>query len=185
MIKRLIVLRQKQLKTFEEMTMFEVRILCKSLPKSINELDKIVPLDDSSVTLLMSTENQQNKCEHLQKEINRKHQKKIRGYKRQMLAKTLEEYETSIEENEYLYQEELLKFEYESSTPTNQMKDLMICLTNYLNHRTNKIIREIRYKESLFHVKLNHPRHRTLSSINKYISVYPEAIVETSENLFY
>ena len=185
MLERLIALRQKQLKTFEEMTMFEVRILCKRLPKSINDLDKIISFDDSSVTS-MSMKNQQNKKDHRQQEINKKHQKNIRDYKRQTLAKTFEEYETIIEENEYLYQEELLKFEYESSTHTNQMNNLMTCMNNYLNHRTNKIIREIRYKEAIFRVKLNHPRHRTKSSstINKNINVYPEAIDETFENLF-
>ena len=106
------------------MTMFEVRIVCKRLPRSINELDNTVPFDDSSITS-MSTENHQNQNDHFQHGTNRKDRKKMQEHKRQVLAKTLEEYETSIEQNEYLYQEELLKFEYQSSLPTDQMNNVM------------------------------------------------------------
>lgn len=183
-INRLITLRQKQLEKFEEMTMFEVRIVCKSLPRSINTLDKIIPPDDSPITS-MPMENQHNNNNNLQQEVNKKHRKKIRDYKRQLLAKTLEEYESNIEQNEYLYQEELLTFEYELSQQTDQVKKLMQCLNSYLDCRTNKIIRKIRFKEAMFRMKLLHPRHHpSTTSANKTISIYPEAIVETLENPF-
>ena len=79
------------------------------------------------------------------------------------------------------------QFEYEFSKHNYQINDLMICLNDYLNHRTNRIIREIRYKEAIFRMKLKYPHHRRKSStsnINKNISIYPEATIGTSENPF-
>ena len=70
--------------------MFEVRILCRRLPKSINDVDdKIISFDQSSI----STNNSRKNLQQL-----------IREYKRQSLAKTLEKFELQIEENESFYQ---------------------------------------------------------------------------------
>lgn len=43
----LISICQKQLETFEEMTLFETRIVCKSLPQSIDDLDKLILIDET------------------------------------------------------------------------------------------------------------------------------------------
>ncbi|CAF1488984.1 unnamed protein product [Rotaria magnacalcarata] len=106
----LINIRQTQLETFEEMTMLEARIVCKSLPQSIDDLDKLILIDETLLNY-MSTNNNIS----FKDETRQQYRKKIREYKRQSLRKNFEEYETIIEENEYLYQEELLKFEYELS----------------------------------------------------------------------
>lgn len=155
------------------MTMFETRILCKTLPKSINDLDKLMLSDDGSTNLS-------------KQESDKKHRKQIRDEKRQRLHQSLEHYETIIEENEFLYQAELLHFEYDLCKDMDETNNLMSCLNNYLNHHTDKMIREVYFKEATFRMKLIHPRHQRKSSsyANKHISVYPEAIVETSENLF-
>jgi hypothetical protein len=59
----------------------------------------------------------------------------------------------------------------------------MNCLNNYLKHRTDKGIREIRYKETIFRTKLNHSRRRYSSSVtNRTVNVYPEAIIEVLGN---
>ncbi|CAF4412539.1 unnamed protein product, partial [Rotaria magnacalcarata] len=92
------------------------------------------------------------------------YRKKIREYKRQVLMKNFEDYETIIEGNEYLYQEELLKFEYELSKDIEPVNSLMNSLYYYLNHRTDRLIREIRYKEVIFRIKLNHPHSHGSSS---------------------
>jgi hypothetical protein len=171
-------LRQKQLEIFEEMTIFEVRILCRRLPKSINDLDdKIISFDNSSI----STNNNNNIRQQI---LDKKHQNEIRDYKRQSLAKTLETYELNIEKNEYIYQEELLRlFEYElSKQQSDHIENFMNCLNNYLKHRTDRGIREIRYKETIFLTKLNHPPHHYSSSVtNRTMNVYPEAIIEVLE----
>ncbi|CAM4942309.1 unnamed protein product [Rotaria socialis] len=179
----LINIRQNQLETFEEMTMLEARIVCKSLSRSIDDLDKLILIDETLLNY-MSTNNNIS----FKDETHQQYRKKIREYKRQVLMKNFEDYETSIEENEYLYQEELLKFEYELSKDIESVNNLMNSLYYYLNHRTDRLIRDIRYKEALFRIKLTHPHsHGSSSSSSSKIdsvSVYPEAIIETSETLF-
>jgi hypothetical protein len=168
--------------------MLEVRINCKVLPKSINALDHISSFDDS----IDSIPNENNNNENiLQLSTIEKHRKKIRDYKRQILANYLEDYELNIEENEYLYQQELAIFECEISKQNDQVDQIINYLRAYLNHQTNKTIRAIRYKSSLFRVKLLHPRHHrrrsttTTTSTKKTISIYPEAIIEiSSDKLF-
>jgi hypothetical protein len=130
--------------------------------------------------------NIHNNIQQQQQISDKKRQNQIRDSKRQSLAKTLETYELNIEENEYLYQEELLRlFEYELfQQQSHQIENFMNCLNNYLKHRTDKGIREIRYKETIFRTKLNHPRHRYSSSVmvNRTVNVYPEAIIEVFGN---
>jgi hypothetical protein len=154
------------------------------LPKSINDLDddQIISFDNSSVST-----NINNNIQPQQQISDKKHQNQIRDSKRQSLAKTLETYELNIEENEYLYQEELLRlFEYDDELfeqQSDQIENFMNCLNNYLKHRTDKGIREIRYKETIFRRKLNHPRHRYSSSVtNRSVNVYPEVIIEVLGN---
>ncbi len=54
-------------------------------------------------------------------------------------------------------------------------------LNNYFKHRTDTSIRQIRYKETIFRAKLNHPLHRySPSSVtHRTINVYPEAIISS------
>ncbi|CAF2847256.1 unnamed protein product [Rotaria sp. Silwood2] len=135
-------------------------------------------------SLISISMQNKNNC---QNESLKQYQKEIGDYKRDILMETLKNYETIIEENKYLYQQELFQFEYGLSKHIYQINDLMNYLNDYLNHRTDRIIPEIRDKQAIFRMKLKYPRHcRKLSSsnINKSISIYPEAIVETSENFF-
>jgi hypothetical protein len=143
--------------------------------------DKIISLDNSTISTNIHNNNIQQ-----QQISDKKDQNQIRDSKRQSLAKILETYELNIEENEYLYQEELLRlFEYELfSQQSDQIENFMNCLNNYLKHRTDKGIREIRYKETIFRRKLNHSRHRRRSPIviNKTVNIYPEVITEVLGN---
>lgn len=164
------------------MTMFETSILCNKLPRSINSLDKLISSNES-LSALLSNENSSDS----QKESLKQYRKLIRDCKRDMLMEMLKNYETNFEENEYLYQEELFRFEYEFSTHVNEIKDLVSSLHNYLNHRTDRITRDIRYKEAILRMKLKYPRHRrklSSSDVDTSINIYPEAIVETLENIF-
>ena len=117
---------------------------------------------------------------------NRDIRKAYKSIKRQYLIKTLEEYESSIEELEYSYQNKLFRMESDLSSQFERKNKCICDLNDYLNHRTSQTIREIRYKQTIFRYKLARPRHRrsSASSRIKTISIYPEAIIETSENLF-
>ena len=74
-------IREKQLKLFEQLTMFEQRILCHKLPKSISDVkvnaDEKLPV------------NKRNKM--------------IQEAKRKMLNVKLEEYEIKIQQFEQTY----------------------------------------------------------------------------------
>jgi hypothetical protein len=169
---------------FEEMTKLEVRILCRILPKAINDLDQLIPSNYLPTCDENPLNNNNNRSLY---EMIKKHQKSVRDYKRQMLARNLEEYESAIEQNEFLYQEELLELE---SQLLNELKDetkdnLMNYVYNYLHCQKINKIREIRFNESIFRYKLLHPRHRQSSFKNhNTISIYPEAIIEIFEKVF-
>ena len=182
---RLCQLRQEQLDRFEEMTKLEVRILCRILPKSMNELDQLIPSD----RFTFSRSNPAPPIDNNESlyHIIKNHQKWIRNYKRKMLAKDLEDYESAIEQNEFLYQEALFNLESEVSNGTvDQGDNLMSCLYNYLNCRTMTKMREIRFNETIVRQKLLHPCHRRslVTKNNNSISIYPEAIIEIVEKVF-
>jgi hypothetical protein len=181
---RLCQLRQEQLERFEEMTKLEVRILCRILPKSMNEIDQLMPADRPAFPRSNPPSIENNKSLH---EIIKKRQKWIRNHKRQMLAKNLEEYESAIEQSEFLYQEVLFNLESEVSDGTiDQGETLMSCLYNYLHCRTMTKMREIRFNETIVRQKLLHPCHRRspVTKNNNYISIYPGAIIEIFEKVF-
>jgi hypothetical protein len=158
---RLITIRKKQLKIFEDLTMFEQRILCHKLPNSFNNIE---------------IQNNEEQC------VNKRH-KIIQDLKRQMLHDELEQYEINIQQYEHLYEQELTKFKSETSkiNSSYQMRhfDMLIhCVKTYVHHHTNMLIREIRYKESCCHVKLlRHYRRQSLRR-KKIIDVYPQIIVD-------
>ena len=182
---RLCQLRQEQLERFEEMTKLEVRILCRILPKSMNELDQLIPSDRPAWSRSNSappTDNNESLYE-----VIKKHQKWIRNHKRQMLANNLEDYESAIEQSEFVYQEALFNLESEVSDGTIDQGDTLIsCLYNYLNCRTMAKMREIRFNETISRHKLLHPCHRrsSVTKNNNTISIYPEAIIEIFEKVF-
>ena len=181
---RLCQLRQEQLEKFEEMTKLEVRILCRILPKSMNELDQLIPSDRPAFSRSNPPSVENNESLY---EIIKKHQKWIRNHKRQVLAQNLEDFESAIEQSEFLYQEAVFNLESEVSDGTIDQGDiLMSCLYNYLNCRTMTKMREIRFNETLFRRKLLHPCHRrsSVTKNNNLISIYPEAIIEIVEKVF-
>ncbi|CAM4958271.1 unnamed protein product [Rotaria socialis] len=54
----------------------------------------------------------------------------------------------------------------------------MTLLKCYLSHYTNRLIRQIRYKEACVHVKLVRRHHRHLLSKQQIVDVYPQIIVD-------
>lgn len=162
--------------------MFETRILCRALPQTINNLDKLMPPEFVGRNVDPKSYRTVSEQEAL-----KQHRKKIVELKRDMLQEKLAYYENIIEEHEVSYQKESLRFEYELCEEGPNTSALMERLDNYLDHRKDKRIREILYKESVFRAKLQHPHHhrKSIRTTRKAaISVYPEAIIEASDNLF-
>jgi hypothetical protein len=88
----LITIRRKQLKIFEDLTMFEQRILCHKLSKSFDSIQ---------------IDYHEEQC------VNR-YNKIIRDKKRRLLNVELEQYEIKIQHYEHLYQEYLIAFKSHS-----------------------------------------------------------------------
>ena len=165
--------------TFEKMAMFEETIVCKSLPRSVKEIDKRVPIHGA----LAETPVNINISHHHQ--VTQQNRKQIRHDKRQMILKHLQDFESMIEEMEYVYHEELLTLERGLSSQTEHVETSMQCIRTYLDHRKEQMLRTTRYKAALLRMELKHPRHRSSTSlVSETISVYPEAIVETSSSVF-
>jgi len=150
------------LKVFEDLTMFEQRILCHKLPNSFN-----------SITMNFN----QEQC------VNKRN-KMVQDLKRQMLNTELEQYELKIQHYEHLYEQELATFQSEiykteSSYQISFLNELMYYVKIYVYHHTKLLLRQIRYKESCLRVKLlrHHRRHQS-RSLNNTIDVYPQIIVD-------
>lgn len=153
--------REKQLKVFEALTMFEQRIVCHKLPKSFNEVK--VNVDEKQSV------NKQNKM--------------IQETKRQMLNDKLAGYEIKIQQFEQTYQQKLKAFESDISKTHNsyqqdQTDAIMNFVKTYLDHQTKTILHNIRYKESCRRAKLLRHRHSNITSTKKIIDVYPQIIVD-------
>ena len=153
------------------MNKLEIRILCRILPKSINDLDRFIPSRDINHDRSIY-------------ELVKKQQKQIRDIKRQMLLEQFEKFELNIEEKEILYQKELFNLELQLSDEMNH--DIMMSIYNYLHSQTMNKIRSIRFNETIFRHRLLHPCHRrsTKTNNNNSISIYPEAIIEIFEQMF-
>jgi hypothetical protein len=89
MIDQLLTIRKKQLKIFEDLTMFEQRILCHKLPNSFNS----ITINNNEV-----------------KSVN-ENSKMVQDSKRLMLNAELEQYELKIQNYEHQYEQQLAAFQ--------------------------------------------------------------------------
>ncbi|CAF1529401.1 unnamed protein product, partial [Adineta ricciae] len=162
-INRLTSIRQKQMKVFEELTMFEQRISCHRLPKSFDSA--IIPNLDV-------------------KQLSNSRLKILQELKRFILNVELQEYENKIEHYEHLYQEELTSLQQQientnSSLPQHQTKMLLYIVQSYLEAFANRLLRQIRFKETCFRVKLTRHRRRQQPFLSyDVVDVYPQVIVD-------
>jgi hypothetical protein len=107
-----------------------------------------------------------------------------------MLNMELERYEMEIQQYEELYEQELTIFQSEiykteSSYQISHLNELMYYDKIYVYHHTQRLLRQVRYKESCYHVKLlrRHLRRRRSSPSNNTIDVYPQIIVDVPKVL--
>jgi hypothetical protein len=108
----------------------------------------------------------------------------VQDLKRQMLNAELEPHEFKIQHYEHMYEQKLAKFQSEIyrteySYQISHLNELMHVVKIYVYHHTKLLLRQIRYKESCFHVKLlrHHRRHKSRST-SKTIDVYPQIIID-------
>ncbi len=145
--------------------MFEQRILCHKLPNSYN---------------IINVNNNQEKS------VN-KHNKMIQTLKRQMLNSELKQYEIKIQHYEDLYEQELVRFQSEiykteCSYQINRRDEIMHFVKLFVYHHTQMMLRQIRYNESCFHVKLlRHRRRHQSRSTKNMTDVYPQIIVDVAK----
>ena len=109
----------------------------------------------------------------------------IQELKRQMLNSELEKYEMKIQHYEDLYERELETFQSEtfktgSSYQIERCNELMYFVKIYVYHHTQMMLRQIRYSESCFRVKLlrHHRRRQHSFPSSNTIDVYPQIIVD-------
>nr|ABQ08076.1 hypothetical protein [Adineta vaga]ABQ08081.1 hypothetical protein [Adineta vaga] len=161
-ITRLTTIRKQQMSLFEKLTMFEQRILCRQLPKS---LDSILPKIDTT-------------------KLTNKHYKMLQELKRVTLNVKFQEYEEEIQHYEDLYQQEFISLQEQIQNPSSsdhkhQTDILMYSLQLYLNHYAQKMMRQIRFKEACLRVKLTRHHRRQQSLLQKnIIDVYPQVIID-------
>jgi hypothetical protein len=127
----LISIRIEQLKVFEQMTLFQQRILCRRLLRSFNHTG-----DKTDYTGNINIQN-----------------KSIQEAKRRKLDQALEHYERKLLDYECCYQNELSNLEaqlwIQHHFETRHYYDGMVqCLQEYLNHRQHRTLRTIRYQEA-------------------------------------
>lgn len=151
------------MKIFENLTVFEQRILCHTLPKSFDNIPISIYL----------------------KLFGNKAIKIIQSMKRQKLNEQLEKYENDIQYFEHLYQTEIenLEFTIREITlynPNIQVGNIITQLKEYLNHYTNRLMHQIRYKEACLHIKFVRQHRKRMLSQHETIDVYPRIIVDVS-----
>ncbi len=125
----------------------------------------------------MTIDDNEQQCVH-------KHNKSVQEVKRQMLNVELERYELQLQHHEQLYENELAIFQSEiykskSSYQICHFNELMHLIKTYVTQHTKLLLRQIRYKESAFHIRLlRHYRRRSSLISNKTIDVYPQIIID-------
>jgi hypothetical protein len=163
-------IRDQQLNIFEQMTMFQQRIVCHRLPQSLEDIPE----------------------RNDQKESVNVNNKWIQEMKRQKLHLELEQYERQILDYEHRYQQALSNFELDLwktyySDSKNQFDRIMQCLRAYFNHWKTRSMRAIRYKESCLRAKLRrHQRRHTLAQKKEkkekqIVDAYPQVIIDAAK----
>jgi hypothetical protein len=166
------MLRDKQLKTFEERMMFEQRILNGILPRDFDRLEHLVasdlyrpPINDSIAIA-----------------FNKKRSDIVREAKRTTLNMYVEAYQTKIREYERQYRQELSRFKQEEEEVTSDMHTNASCsqntITVYVNHRTNRIKQDVYNKMASFRKQLQRRRQRSSVSIGHTVHVCPQVMID-------
>jgi hypothetical protein len=163
------MIRDKQLKTFEELVMFEQRILSHILPQDFDKMEYLIasdmyrpPINDSIAIA-----------------FNKKRSKILQEAKRTILNMFVHAYEMKIQEYEQQYRRELSAF---TEYVTNDTLPIGTCsqdtITVYINHRRNRIKQEVYHKISSLRKQLRRRRQRSSASTKNIVDVCPQVILD-------
>jgi hypothetical protein len=163
------MLRDKQLKTFEELMMFEQRILNHILPQDFDQMEHLIasdmyrpPINDSIAIA-----------------FNKKRSKILQEAKRTTLNMYVQAYQTKLQEFERQYRQELSRFKPDITNDAHTNKTCSKdSITVYVNHRTNRIKQEVFHKISSFRKQLLRRRQRSSVLIKNTVDVCPQVIID-------
>ena len=149
--------------------MLEQRIICKLVPKSV---DDISLTENSDKIEQMPSTNTQMKDE------------KLKEVKRVKLNELLRDYQDKLLGLEIQYRQALVTFDNDhvrtSSSSGNHSSSIQL-MKKYVCHRFSQFKRENRFKMTLFREKLYRRRKHQLKSKGKHkIDVYPQTIIDVS-----
>ncbi|CAF1513675.1 unnamed protein product [Adineta ricciae] len=178
-LQQAMIIRQQELKIWEEILMFEIRISCKFLPLNFYQMETfIVPL--SYIPVIK---------EQKVIEFNNKQYKIIQEGKRNWLDIFLHTYEIKLQQYEQQYENIFQQFQGPQQLSTGQIttmddsSDLMNKTQEYINNQTNKLKEDISQKMAFFRRKLL--TYRQSSSTSKdTVGVSPESYLALYENPF-
>ncbi|CAF1322710.1 unnamed protein product [Adineta steineri] len=177
-IDRLINLRQKQLEVFEELLQFETQVSMDLLPEDFDHLEMfIAPTLYSSIVK-----------DHLTiMTLKQKRYKTIQEIKRIWLNIYIDAYEIQYQDYEHQYKRELDNFKLISAND-DQINETTLPIDSfmtYINHRTNRMKREI-YSEklSIYRRKLLRRHRRRLELKTKLIPICPTVIIDLIRHPF-
>ena len=161
-------IRDEQLKVFEQMIIFQQRILCHRLPQSFNQIEEMTDKTDN-----MTVQN-----------------KHVQEAKRRKLDRTLQDYETKLLDCEHRYQDEFSKLEMQLwkqhySETRDHYDRMMQSLQDYFDQHKHRTMRTIRYREACVRTALQKLQRRQMSRKSKKkakkVDVYPQVIVDTKK----
>jgi len=167
------MLQETQLQIFEDFSLFEQRILCNFLSQEFNDIEHSIAPD-----IYWPIANDRSAIEY-----KKKRYEIIQEVKRRLLNIYVDAYEIQNQQCENLYQQEFNKLKQNILTDMNGNQTCLLdSIIIYMNHRRNRIKKEICYKLSLFRRNLLRRRHHSLSSTNKIVSVRPQVILDINHS---
>ncbi|CAF4165881.1 unnamed protein product [Rotaria sordida] len=169
-IDQLVQLKQKQLKVFEEFLQLETRVSIQFLPEDFDNLEYFIAPD------LYSPLIQDSKAIEFQQQ----RYKIIQEAKRIWLNIHVDVYEMKYKEYEHRYQQDLKRFEFNSSNNLQQNEtSLFNCFLVYIDHRIYRLKQEIYYEKlPVYRRKLLHHRRHLKSTKKKLVTIFPTIIVD-------
>lgn len=173
-VHQLVALRQEQAAVWEELLQLEMRVLCRILPHSFDQLQNfIAPLDYSPLM-------KERKAVQLQNE----YYKTIQEAKRQWLHICLTAYEIKLQEYDQRYQETLSRLQSALFDHTNvHGTSLFDDINRYITSRITQLKRGLSDRMLAFRGRLLR-RRRVSASTKNTIGVSPEPFLDLLSNPF-
>ncbi|CAF1237188.1 unnamed protein product [Rotaria sp. Silwood1] len=171
MIDRLKHLQEKQVRFYEDLAKLDVRVSIDFLPRSFDELEWFIELDDYFPFIK----------DNIAVEFKQNCYKIIQEAKRTWLNTYVGAYESQIQAFEHHYEVELHQFELTSSSRTcsnNEIITLYQSFLNYIQRRIKRLKEEIAYEKIPIYRKQLLRIQRRSKSTNKTVTLKPNVIID-------